>query len=165
MTFEQLNALEHAEFVQVLSGIFENSSWVAQGVLEQRPFTESFELYAAMLEVVDNSSETQKLALIREHPDLGGRLKMSSASVLEQSSLGLHNLPPELFERFSKANAKYQSKFGFPFIICVRNQSGVQEVLEAFESRLKNGLEREKEAALYEISQIALHRLGDLIES
>ena len=165
MTLEQLNALEHTEFVETLSGIFENSSWVAQGVLEEKPFADTFELYAAMLEMVDRSSEAQQMTLIREHPDLGSRLKMSSESVLEQSSLGMHNLPPELFERFTQANQKYQAKFGFPFIICVRNQSGVQAVLEAFETRLRNGLEREKGAALYEISQIALHRLTDLLES
>ena len=165
MTLEQLNALEHAEFVQTLSGIFENSSWVAQAVFKERPFPHVSGVFLAMDYVVESSSEIQKLALIREHPDLGSRLKMSSESVLEQSSLGLHNLPPELFERFSQANQKYQAKFGFPFIICVRNQSGVQEVLEAFETRLRNGLEQEKGAALYEISQIALHRLTDLLES
>jgi len=165
MTLSELNALESEDFVKALGGIFEHSSWVARSVLEDRPFGHTSDVFIAMDYAVESSSDAQKLALIREHPDLGTRLKMSPQSVLEQASLGLNNLPPELFERFSKANEKYRTKFGFPFIVCVRNVSGVNEILGALEERVNNSLEREKQAALYEISQIALHRLNDLLES
>jgi len=165
MTLDELNALESDDFVKALSGIYEHSSWVARAVLEDRPFSHVSEVFIAMDYAVESSSEAQKLALIREHPDLGTRLKMSPHSVLEQASLGLGNLPPELFERFSKANEGYRAKFGFPFIVCVRNMSDVNEILEQLEQRLENSPQREKQAALFEISQIALHRLNDLLES
>lgn len=165
MTLDELNALENKAFVKALGGIFEHSSWVARSVLKDQPFAHASDVFLMMDHAVEGSSEAQKLALIREHPDLGTRLKMSPESVLEQATLGLGNLPPELFERFSQANEKYRTKFGFPFIVCVRNMSGVNEILEQLEQRVNNSFEREKQAALYEISQIALHRLNDLLES
>jgi 2-oxo-4-hydroxy-4-carboxy-5-ureidoimidazoline decarboxylase len=107
------------------------------------------------------SLETQ-LTLIRAHPDLGMRLKMSEQSVSEQAGLGLDRLSPNEFERFSSLNNAYREKFGFPFIVAVRNHTRAT-VLEQFVIRLENSVELEIQTALEEICKIAGFRLKDLL--
>jgi len=102
--------------------------------------------------------------LIRAHPDLGSKAKMADASVQEQAGAGLDRLTPEEFDRFQTLNAAYQERFGFPFVIAVRNHTK-ESILEAFDRRLENPSDTEIDQALEEITQIAEFRLLDLVES
>lgn len=45
---------------------------------------------------------------------------MTASSVQEQASAGLNVLSKEEIEFFQTNNEAYNTKFGFPFIICVR---------------------------------------------
>ena len=63
---------------------------------------------------------------------------------------------------FDKYNHEYRERFGFPFVICAR-QNKKEAMLAGFERRLKNSPEQEIEAALAEILKIAELRLHDLI--
>ena len=152
------------DFVKSLEAIFEHSPWVAVAVAPARPFSSVQGLHAAMVQAVQDSGRTAQLELIRAHPDLGARLKMTDQSVSEQSGVGLDRLSPELFERFSKLNDAYRSRFGFPFIIAVRNHTRMS-ILEQFEQRLTNDADRERDTALRQIAEIARFRLEDLIGS
>ena len=65
-------------------------------------------------------------AFIGGHPELGSRVKraeLTGHSQAEQGGLGLDRLSAEEFDRFSRLNAAYREKFGFPFIICVRRHT------------------------------------------
>ena len=163
MTLEDLNAQSPEAFVSRLGAIFEHSPWVAAAVAGQRPFPSVRDLHAAMVQAVQDAGEARQLELIGAHPDLGARLRMSAESVGEQAGVGLDRLPPELFERFSSLNAQYKARFGFPFIVAVRNHSR-DSILEAFERRLQNSPEGELETALAEIAEIARFRLQDLVQ-
>ena len=55
-------------------------------------------------------------------------------------------------------NKAYKEKFGFPFIIAVKNHTK-ESILDAFSMRLENSRESEIERALEEIYQIAWFRL------
>jgi 2-oxo-4-hydroxy-4-carboxy-5-ureidoimidazoline decarboxylase len=162
MTLEQLNLVSETEFVSSLGAIFEHSPWVAENVLTERPFTSLEALHTAMVNVVKTASLETQLTLIRAHPDLGMKLKMSQQSVSEQAGLGLDRLSASEFERFSSLNTAYREKFGFPFIVAVRNHTK-ETILEQFVLRLKNSVELEIQTALEEVYKIAGFRLQDLI--
>jgi 2-oxo-4-hydroxy-4-carboxy-5-ureidoimidazoline decarboxylase len=165
-SLETLNRLGRDEFRRVLGGVFEQSPWVADRAFDRRPFASLEALHEAMAQVVRGASREEQLALIRAHPDLAGKAAraraMSAASVAEQSSAGLDQLTEEEYARFERLNGAYREKFGFPFVIAVRQRSK-DAILAAFETRIRNGLEDEVRAALAQIAQIARLRLDALV--
>ena len=72
----------------------------------------------------------------------------------------LDQLTPDELARFTRLNTDYVAKFGFPFIIAVKGR-GRQDILDAFEHRLRNDHAQELETALQQIERIALLRLQD----
>jgi 2-oxo-4-hydroxy-4-carboxy-5-ureidoimidazoline decarboxylase len=162
MTLDQLNQIPESEFISSLGAIFEHSPWVAANVVTKRPFSSLATLHGVMVNAVKQANLETQLELIRAHPDLGAKLKMSQQSVSEQAGLGLDRLNSSEFERFSSLNTAYRNKFGFPFIIAVRNHTK-ETILENFVLRLEHNTELEIETALEQIAAIAKFRLQDLI--
>lgn len=165
-SLSQLNVVADEDFVALLGGIYEHSDWVPMRLIQQRPFPDATNLRIAMRQVVETSTDAEKLALIRSHPDLAGKLakagKLTQESTREQAGLGLDRLEEEEYERFQDRNERYRGKFGFPFIICARLTTK-QGVLDAFDGRLENSREEEISEALAQIHEIARLRLEDLI--
>ncbi len=162
MELRDLNAMSADSFVETLGGIFEHSPWVARAVVDRRQFADIEGLHAAMVQAVHEAGETAHLALIRAHPDLGTRLRLSESSVSEQASAGLDRLSPDEFARFTDLNDRYRTRFGFPFIIAVRDHTRTQ-ILEAFETRLENDGIAEVATALAQIARIARIRLDQAL--
>lgn len=166
-TLEALNDAAPTEFVATLADIFEHSPWVAEGAEGARPFASRDALLDAMIAVVLAAPHPQKLALIRAHPDLAGRLAvrggLTEASTAEQASAGLDQCTAEEFTRFQTLNEAYKAKFGFPFVMAVKGKSRA-EILDSFAQRLENDEEAEFDAALEQIAEIARLRLEALIE-
>ena len=158
------------DFVQRYGGIYEHSPWVAERVnllLEDAtPDTEL--LVRLMADCVDNASVDTQLELIRAHPDLAGKAQvageLTADSTEEQSKAGLDQCTADEFEKFQSLNDSYKEKFGFPFIMAVR-ESNRSQILDAFASRLDNDNNAEFEAALQEIHKIARLRLTALEDS
>ena len=164
-TLAELNALERAEFVAALGGIFEHSPWVAERAWAARPFADVGALHAAMVAVVQRADANDQLALIRAHPDLGtrlGRAALSASSASEQAGVGLDRLSDMEFARFQSLNTAYRERFGFPFIIAVRGHTRAT-ILAAFERRLRHDADAERAAALVEVGEIARYRLLDAV--
>ena len=157
----QLNQMSQAEFTAALGEIWEETPEIANQTWHSRPFKDNDALYQAMVAVVNNMSEAEQVALIKAHPDLGSKTKMAEASVQEQAGVGLDRLSESEYQRFQSLNQAYKDKFDFPFIIAVKNQTK-DSILAAFETRLKNTPEQEKQQALSEISKIAQLRLETL---
>jgi 2-oxo-4-hydroxy-4-carboxy-5-ureidoimidazoline decarboxylase len=157
-----LNQMQQEEFVAVLGEVFEQTPAIARQVWTQRPFASVTALHQGMVAIVHSMSPAEQLALIRAHPDLGSKAKMAAASVQEQTGVGLDRLTPEEYDRFHRLNHAYREQFGFPFIIAVRNHTK-SSILEAFEQRLQNPLDAERERAIAEITQIARFRLMDWV--
>lgn len=160
---KDLNEMSKADFTEVLGEIWEETPAIAQQSWQYRPFTDIESLYQTMVKVVQEMSQAEQLALIQAHPDLGSKTKMAQASVQEQSQAGLSTLSLAEYEQFQSLNQAYKDKFGFPFIIAVKNHTKAS-ILEAFKNRLQNDLDTEKQQALAEISKIARFRLDALIE-
>jgi 2-oxo-4-hydroxy-4-carboxy-5-ureidoimidazoline decarboxylase len=162
VTLAELNACCRADFVDSLGWVFEASSWVAERAWVARPFASIEELHAAMIAVVDEAWPEERLMLLRAHPDLGTRARMSDASVGEQQGAGLDRLTPEEFDRLQRLNLAYREKFGFPFLFAVKG-STKHDVLAALERRLPASPEHELEEALRQVHRIAMFRLQDLL--
>jgi 2-oxo-4-hydroxy-4-carboxy-5-ureidoimidazoline decarboxylase len=162
-SLERLNRMSQEEFVEALGAVFEETPAIAHRAYHQRPFASVIELHQQMVAVVNQMSRAEQLALICAHPDLGSKTKMAEASVQEQAGIGLDRLTAPEFERFQILNSAYKAKFGFPFIIAVKNQTK-DSILEAFDRRLNNTTEIEITQSLIEIAQIAFFRLLDLID-
>ena len=158
----ELNALDLEQFTLHLRPVFEHSPWVAARTFKGQPFADLAELHTALCQTVHAASEDEKLALIRAHPDLVGNATLTNESRAEQKSAGLDDLSPDEIARFRDFNQRYQTKFGFPFVICARLNKK-EAILNAFPPRLENSRAREIETALGEICKIAELRLRDLV--
>ena len=102
------------------------------------------------------------MSLLRAHPDLGTRARVSDASRGEQSGAGLDRLTPAEFERLMQWNAAYRERFGFPFLYAVKG-STKDDILSALELRLGNSREDEFREALRQVYRIAKSRLADAL--
>jgi OHCU decarboxylase len=116
-------------------------------------------LHAAMAAAMRGADPERQLALIRNHPDLGERVAaLTPDSRAEQASAGLDALDEAARARFLDLNARYRERFGFPFVMAVRDRRP-EEILSALEERLEHDPETERAAALAEIETIARLRL------
>ncbi len=152
-----------AAFVARYGGVYEHSPWVAeQGFAAVSDPAGAGELAAIFAACVDRADAETRLGLIRAHPDLAGRAavrgELTGDSTDEQASAGINQCSPEEFRRFLDFNDRYRKKFGFPFVMAVRN-SNRHEILAAFERRLLNDREQEFAQAIKEIHKIARLRL------
>lgn len=161
-----LNQMGQADFVALMGGVYEESPWIAEAAWEARPFASLRQLHQAMERVVANAGTSRQLDLIRAHPDLVGRAaregRLTAASTKEQAGAGLHNLDHREIGLFEEYNAAYHENFGFPFVICAR-ENKKESILTAFPVRLQNPRDREIATALAEISKIAWFRLVDMV--
>ena len=165
-SLDSLNRADRDEFVRVCGPLFEHSPWIAERTHAQRPFASLDALHAALVATMRSATRDEQVKLIASHPDLVGRLaregKLTSESTREQSAAGLSQLSDDLIALFERYNADYRAKFGFPFVICAR-ENKKEAILAAFPVRLKNTREQEIDAALTEIAKIARLRLLDTV--
>jgi 2-oxo-4-hydroxy-4-carboxy-5-ureidoimidazoline decarboxylase len=161
---ESLNRMEQPEFVARLAGIYEHSPWVAERAFAARPFKGVESLHAAMQAAMLAGTAEEKLALIRAHPELLGKLeaaRLTQSSRAEQAGAGLDRCTPEEKSRMQALNTSYREKFGFPFIVAVKGLDWAG-IIARMHARLPNTREREIETALAEIGRIARFRLEAL---
>jgi 2-oxo-4-hydroxy-4-carboxy-5-ureidoimidazoline decarboxylase len=162
MRLADLNAGDQAAFISALGWIFEESPWVAERAWPRRPFASLDALHVAMTQVVADASQAEQLALLRAHPDLGTRARISDASTGEQRGAGLDRLTPDEFARLQRLNGEYRGQFGFPFLFAVKG-STKHDVLAALESRVTRTRDEEFAEALQQVYKIARFRLEDML--
>jgi OHCU decarboxylase len=165
-TLAHLNACDAPRFVAVCGPLYEHSPWVAERAFVCRPFASREALHAALVAAVRAASPDEQLALIQAHPDLVGKLAreghLTAASTAEQAAAGLDALTADEVAAFERYNQAYHDRFGFPFVICAR-ENRKDAILAAFPSRLAHTIEQERAAALAEIGQIGWLRLLDAV--
>lgn len=168
MTLDALNGADERTFVDALGFIFEQSPWVAATAWARRPFTDIDALHATMCEAVARAPLATRVALIAAHPDLVGRAAragtLSVASNREQAGAGLTALAPDDIALFTELNAAYRERFGFPFVICVRENTKAA-IVGGLRRRAQNDRATEIATALDEIAKIARLRLEDAVTS
>ena len=166
MTLDEINALNQEQFVAALGGLFEGPPWIVTQAWQQRPFASVQALHSSLCAIMRAAPREQQIALLCAHPDLAGKAARSgtlgAASTAEQAAAGLNRLSPAELADFTRLNEAYRAKFGFPFVICARDNTK-DEILAAFAQRLNNTTQQELQTALDEVGNICALRLGDLI--
>ena len=167
-TFKFLSQkMEGKKIINLLKGIYEHSAWVPEKLLSENisEIKTKEELELMMKKIVDNSTETEKLKLIKAHPELGKKLqkkeKLTKFSKEEQKSAGLDQCSDEEFEILTNLNNTYRSKFEFPFILAVKGLNKNQ-IIDNMKKRVNNCKSVEFETAINEIHKIAQLRIKDL---
>jgi len=165
-SLEHLNTCAPEAFCAALADIWEHAPWVARGVVAQRPFASVEALHTAMVAVVAGQDEPARIAFYAGHPELAGedarRGTMTDASIAEQGTLSLAQLDAREAERWSALNRAYRTRFGFPFILCIRRHTR-ESALQAFEQRLAHDRATELATTLGEIAAITRLRLDRLV--
>ena len=173
-TVTELVAKPSEKLVEILGGIYEHSPWVAEELVKEdavtlKEISTVTELASRLKSIVNEASDDQKLALLRAHPDLCEKVEamksLTKESQEEQSRSGLQSMEGKELERFRSMNEAYKKKFGFPFILAVRNASK-STVLSALEGRLEgSSSQREFNVALEQVHNIAWMRLLTKVNS
>jgi 2-oxo-4-hydroxy-4-carboxy-5-ureidoimidazoline decarboxylase len=163
MPIEAINSLTRSAFVTAFGWVFEHSPWVAERAWERGPFATIEALHAVMQDVVEHATHEEQLALLRAHPDLGTRVRVSAASQAEQSGAGLDQLSATEFEHLQQLNSQYREKFGFPFIYAVKG-SLQKDILFALSIRVESTREEEFHEALYQVYRIAWFRVMQVVD-
>lgn len=169
MDKDRPSEMTRAAFVDRFGGIVEHSPWVAERAhaLELGPAHDrAAGLANAFARVLRTAARDEQLGVLRAHPDLAGKLaaakRLTADSSAEQSSAGLDALTDAERALFTRLNAAYSEKHGFPFIIAVRDHDK-PGILRAFERRVSNDTEAEFAEAITQVTRIAHLRLEALL--
>jgi OHCU decarboxylase len=166
LSMKSVNELDRAAFVERFGPLFEHSPWIAEAAWRDRPFGDREELYEALVAAMYAAPRERKLALIGAHPDLAGRAAiegtLTDSSKREQAAAGLDRLTPDEYEAFTRLNAAYRERFGFPFVVCAREHTK-ESILRVASERLDNSEDEEIRVALEEIAKIARLRLEEVL--
>ncbi len=96
MKLEELNQMNGGGCISVLGAIFEHSPWVAESIVDARPFSSVETLHHTMCKAVAAADRNKQMALIRAHPDLAGKAalagKLTDESTKEQAGAGLDQM-------------------------------------------------------------------------
>ncbi|MFN3662569.1 allantoinase PuuE [Yoonia sp.] len=167
--FDRPSRMDSDTFVAAFGGVFEHSPWIAKGAhaLELGPAHDTaLGLHNALCRIFRSAGDDARLGVLNAHPDLAGKLaaakRLTPDSTAEQASAGLDALTDGERTAFQAQNAAYLDKFGFPFIIAVREHDKAS-IMAAFGTRLQNNRETELAAACDQVERIALHRLRAIL--
>lgn len=167
LSIEDVNKLSLTEFVNLFKNAIELWPKAPETIFLERPFTNRAKLISHFTDYLENLSINDKVAVLQSHPDLAGKLldenKLSNESNDEQKSAGLNELNAEQSIQMIELNSKYKEKFGFPFVICVRQNNKIERILEGFENRLPNNRDQEINNGIDAVKKICQLRIEDIV--
>ena len=162
-TVDKVNNLSKFDFISIFGNVFEKTEWIAEKAYNSKPYNNFEELFSKMMEIFENSKQQEHLKILNAHPDLVVEKKLTEDSKNEQKNASLNQCTDEEFVEFRKLNNEYKKKFGFPFIIAVKEKNK-EEILNNFRQRLTNNINLEFEEAKKQVKKIANFRLSEIIK-
>lgn len=155
-------------FMSTFGGVFEHSPFIAQRTWEAElaPANDTpLGIHFALRNQFRMASPDERLGVLNAHPDLAGKLaaakRLTADSTAEQASVGLDALTDTERQTFTDLNTRYVEKFGFPFIIAVRDNTKAS-ILDAFKRRIDNDRDTEFATACAQVERIARLRIDAL---
>jgi 2-oxo-4-hydroxy-4-carboxy-5-ureidoimidazoline decarboxylase len=164
MSVAEVNGMSTENFVAAFGDVAEHSPWVAAAAAGKRPFVSREAMIEAFISATMGVGKEAQLALIRAHPDLATRARLTDDSSREQKGAGLDTLTAEEFQLFTALNNAYKSRFGFPFIFAVKGATKHQ-ILTSFEERVGKSKEEEFRMALAQVCHIFRFRVEDRVSA
>ena len=162
LNIDDVNALP--DLVADFGDIAEHAPWVAERAQDDRPFTDRSAMIASFQKAIRTAPRDRQLELIKAHPDLAGKAKLTPDSASEQKGAGLDTLSVDELAKFTRLNDAYKEKFGFPFIFAVKG-ADKYKILASFELRIGNDPDVEFQTAIDMVCTIVLFRLEDRVAS
>jgi OHCU decarboxylase len=157
--------LDRHAFAARFGGVVEGASWVVEAAWEARPFADLPALAAAFITPLERAGPAVRLKVLRAHPELAGSAALadllSPESEREQAAAGLDRLAAPARGRLLTLTSAYRERFGYPFVICVREHS-LEGIFAAAERRLRADPVAEQAEAMGEVAAIVRARLTDL---
>lgn len=160
---DDVNAMTEADFLQSFGGLFQGPSWMAQRAFAQRPFKDTADLRSAFQEALFAATGDEQSELIRAYPRLGQMDTAGMESLEDQGTRGLTHLAEEDQKKLDQLTNDYEAQFGFPMVVCVRDEGGFDDIIRHGEARLRNSSIQEHNIALVEIAKIAGYRFDHLV--
>jgi len=160
----KINNLSQSKFIEIFANIFEKTKWIAERLYNQKPFNSFEDLCSKILEIFKTTSKENQLKIIRAHPDLADKTKISSLNIdsrAEQNRAGLDQCSEKEFKEFKNLNNEYKKKFAFPFILAVGDKKRA-EILNKFKKRILNSADDEFKEAISQVCKIANLRLNKI---
>ncbi|MEO8334785.1 MAG: 2-oxo-4-hydroxy-4-carboxy-5-ureidoimidazoline decarboxylase [bacterium] len=166
LSVAQLDTMPEAEAAFKLAACCGSSMWVA-GMVARRPFHSRDKLLAAADEIALTLQPADWLEAFAHHPRIGERQAgaMVSATAAQWSNgeqSASSQASADTRGALVEANAEYERKFGFIFIIYA-NGRGAAEILSSLRGRLSNEADAEIFIAAREQQQITRLRLEKLV--
>lgn len=155
------------QFVDAFGGIFEHSPWIAEAAhdLELGPAHDTATgVHSALVRVFRSADETRRLEVLAAHDDSAEKLASTGLftedNVKEPATAGPDTLTDQERETLTKLGKAYTSRFGFPFIISVKNKTKA-DIFKAFKARIENDRDIEFAEACRQLERIAELRLEE----
>jgi len=158
--------MHRALFVEQFGDLFEHTPEIAErahraGIDASHDTADG--LHAALVATMQAMPRDEKLALIRAHPELAGRLAiegtLTADSTSEQSRLGFTSMSREEFDKVAGINRRYREKHGIPVIVALARHQSRDTAIAEMENRIANTTEAEIAAAIEQIGHISRNRL------
>jgi len=167
-TIESLNNISAIKFQEIFCNVIENWPQAAIDISSKRPLRDINELVQMFENYLSNIDDASKEKILQLHPDLAGKLatdeKLTEESAQEQASAGLDKISNEQRLQLNEQNEKYKSKFGFPFIICVRETNKIESILRGISLRIQNNRNEELNTGINEVKKICRLRIGQIVD-
>ena len=162
MNLNDVNQMTPVEFLDAFGDVAEHSTWVAREAASFRPFADREAMITSFERAIRAANPDAQLALIRAHPDLATRAKLTEDSTREQAGAGLNTLTADEFAHFTALNDGYKQRFGFPFISAVKGATK-HMILESFGARVDAATDAEFAMAISQICRIFRFRIEDRV--
>ena len=156
--------MSQSKFIEIFANIFEKTKWIAERLHNQKPFNSFEDLCSKILEIFKTTSKENQLKIIKAHPDLADKTKISLLNIdsrTEQNRAGLNQCSEKEFREFKNLNNEYKKKFGFTFILAVEGKNKT-EILNKFKKRILNSADDEFKEAISQVCKIANLRLNKI---
>ncbi len=156
-----LNAMPAALAESALLACCGSAIW-ARRMARARPFESMAAVHQEASSIWLDLSPEDWLQAFAAHPKIGGKnaeatgAQSQAWSKKEQS--GTDSASPETLAQLASANAEYEKRFGFIFIVCASGRSA-EEMLAILRQRLQNGPDAELKIAAGEQARITRLRL------
>ncbi len=162
---EEVNTMSQEQFVDTFGTLFQGPGWMVERAYGQRPFSDTRDLRAAFQESLFAATPQEQTDLINAYPRLGQTLDEDTPmeSLEDQGTRGLTHLGEQDQKDLDELTASYHEQFGFPLVVCVRDEGSFDDLIRHGWARTRNSSVQEHNIALVEIAKIAGYRYDRLV--
>lgn len=161
MTLQEFNKLDNETAAKELFACCGSQLWVS-ALMKQFPFVSEAALISTATSIwYDKCTSTDWLESFTHHPRIGDTKSLKEKFAGKEQE-GIAAASAETIEALAKANAAYENKFGFIFIVCATGRSA-DEMLRLVDERLLNTKEEESLISMGEQQKITIIRLKKLL--